>query len=349
MPANPKQLARRVYQGERSGIARAITLVESTRQDHRRKAAGLLAELGSLGAREGLRIGITGAPGAGKSTLIDCLGTKLTRNGLSVAVLAVDPSSTASGGSILGDKTRMSALVRNPKAFIRPSPTGGFQGGVSRRARDVVFVCEQAGFDVVLVETTGVGQTDILVSGLVDIFVLLVSPGAGDDLQGIKRGIMEKADLVLVNKSDGEFMSQASRTCADYASALRLLRSRRQDPDGFPVAMNISALEDRGIQGTWKHVLHLAEWRRQQGFWRQNRQNQAVSWFKSEIDERIRERLLADEELRARISAQEDRVRSGRLHYDAAAQEIVEELWSRVGQERVSGSQSVDNPQQAAK
>ena len=260
----------------------------------------------------------------------------MTKRGLSVAVLAVDPSSTTSGGSILGDKTRMSALARNPKAFIRPSPTGQFHGGVSRRARDVVLVCEQAGFDVVLVETTGVGQTDILVSGLVDIFVLLVSPGGGDDLQGIKRGIMEMADVVLVNKSDGELMSQASRSCADYASALRLLRGRPQDPDGFPLVMNVSALGDSGIRKTWEQVLELAEWRRQRGFWRQNRQDQAVSWFKSEIDERIRERLLADEVIRARISELEDRVSSGRLHYDSAAQEIVEELWSRAGLEKAS-------------
>ncbi|MCY4542469.1 MAG: methylmalonyl Co-A mutase-associated GTPase MeaB [Rhodobacteraceae bacterium] len=321
-------LARAVREGKRGAVAKAITLIESTRTTHRQEALTLLEILVKLGTREALRVGMSGAPGVGKSTLINCLGSMLIDRGQSLAVLAVDPSSAESGGSILGDKTRMPALSRNPKAFVRPSPTGKFQGGVSRRARDTVFICEQAGFDVVFVETTGVGQMEALVTELVDVFVLLASPGGGDDLQGMKRGIMELADLVLVNRSDGDMKKLSLLACADFSSALRLMRKRKQDPEGIPKVLNVSALEGTGIESAWNDVVELARWRHREGHWERRRQNQAISWFRSEIDERMRDFLLNDRDMRDQISAMENRVRAGDVHYDAAAETMVRKLFA---------------------
>ena len=218
-------LADAVRAGDRRALARAITLVESTRRDHRADAVALLdAILPATGTAT--RVGISGAPGAGKSTFIEALGLHLVDAGHRVAVLAVDPSSARSGGSILGDKTRMEQLSRRPEAFIRPSPSGGTLGGVARRTREALLVCEAAGFDVVLVETVGVGQSEVAVAGMVDLFVLLLAPGAGDELQGVKRGIVELADLIVVNKADGDLLDPARHTAADYAHALHLVRSR---------------------------------------------------------------------------------------------------------------------------
>lgn len=218
-------LAQRLQSGERRALARAITLVESARADHRAQATELLAALGT--GKQALRIGLSGTPGVGKSTFIEAFGLMLTAQGLRVAVLAVDPSSARSGGSILGDKTRMERLSRDPNAFIRPSPSQTQLGGVARRTREAVALCEAAGFDVVLIETVGVGQSETVVAEMSDLFVLLLAPAGGDELQGVKRGIMEIADLILVNKADGDLKAQATRTCADYAGALRLMRKRR--------------------------------------------------------------------------------------------------------------------------
>ncbi len=216
-------LADAVRAGDRRSLARAITLVESTRADHRDEAAALLDELlPATGAST--RVGISGAPGAGKSTFIEALGLELVGSGHEVAVLAVDPSSTRGGGSILGDKTRMEQLSRLPHTFIRPSPSGGTLGGVARRTREAMLVCEAAGFDVVLVETVGVGQSEVAVAGMVDVFALLLAPGAGDELQGVKRGIVELADLVVVNKADGALADLARHTASDYGQALHFLR-----------------------------------------------------------------------------------------------------------------------------
>ena len=219
---NDTALADRIRTGDRRALARAITLVESGRSDHRAQADALLETL-AKDKREALRIGLSGTPGVGKSTFIESFGCLLTGQGLKVAVLAVDPSSTRSGGSILGDKTRMERLSRDPKAFIRPSPSQTELGGVARRTRDAVALCEAAGFDVVLIETVGVGQSETIVADMSDLFVLLLAPAGGDELQGVKRGIMEIADLILVNKADGELKSTAIRTVADYAGALRLM------------------------------------------------------------------------------------------------------------------------------
>src|SRR2546429_6008778 len=241
----PSDLARAVRDGDRRALARAITLVESARADHRDDAVALLDEL-LPATGDAIRVGISGAPGAGKSTFIEALGTHLVDAGHRVAVLAVDPSSVRSGGSILGDKTRMEQLSRRPEAYIRPSPSSGTLGGVARRTREAMLVCEAACFDVVLVETVGVGQSEVAVAGMVDLFVLLLGPGAGDELQGVKRGIVELADLVVVNKADGDLADLARHTAADYTHALHLV--------GAAEVLLASALEGTGIAEVWTAV-----------------------------------------------------------------------------------------------
>jgi LAO/AO transport system kinase len=274
-------LAQTLRSGDRRSLARAITLVESNRADHRAQALALLQTLGS--AKQALRIGLSGTPGVGKSTFIESFGLMLTGQGLRVAVLAVDPSSARSGGSILGDKTRMEQLSRDPRAFIRPSPSQAQMGGVARRTREAVALCEAAGFDVVLIETVGVGQSETVVAELCDLFILLLAPAGGDELQGVKRGIMEMADLILVNKADGDLKSAAMRTCADYAGALHLLRRRPQDPEGFPKAMTVSAIEQAGLHTAWAEMQLLADWRRAHGHWSNRRAQQARHWFEEEV------------------------------------------------------------------
>jgi LAO/AO transport system kinase len=282
------RLAERVAAGDRRALARAITLVESARPDHRSEAEVLLADLGRL-RREALRIGLTGPPGAGKSTLIERFGLMLTGQGLRVAVLAVDPSSARSGGSILGDKTRMDRLARDPRAFIRPSPSQARLGGVARRSREAVALCEAAGHDVVVIETVGVGQSETMVADLCDLFVLLLAPAGGDELQGVKRGIMEMADLILVNKGDGELRAAAERTRADYTGALRLLAPRAADPPGCPAVICVSAREGSGLDAAWSEMQALAAFRRERGTWAARRAAQARRWFEAEV----REGLLA--------------------------------------------------------
>ena len=277
---DPENLARAVAGGDRRSLARAITLVESTRAEHRAAAVRLLD---ALPRAEALRIGLSGTPGVGKSTLIEGFGLMLTGQGLRVAVLAVDPSSARTGGSILGDKTRMEQLSRDPRAFIRPSADRTELGGVARRTREVVRLCEAAGFDVVLVETVGVGQSETLVADMTDLFVLLLAPAGGDELQGVKRGIMEIADLILVNKADGDLRAAAMRTVADYTGALRLLRKRPQDPPGFPKALPVSALEGVGLAAAWAEMQALADWRRAHGHLAARRAEQARGWFQAEV------------------------------------------------------------------
>ncbi len=275
-------LATRLMAGERRALARAITLIESRRADHRAMAADLLARVGKSG-REALRIGLSGTPGVGKSTFIESFGMFLTGLGLRIAVLAIDPSSARTGGSILGDKTRMERLSRDPRAYIRPSPSQSELGGVARRTREAVALCEAAGFDVVLIETVGVGQSETMVADMSDLFVLLLAPAGGDELQGVKRGIMEIADIILVNKADGDLKATAIRTCADYAGALRLLRKRPYDPPEFPKALTVSALEESGLETVWQEISTLAGWRRDHGHWAARRANQARHWFEDEL------------------------------------------------------------------
>ena len=267
-------------------LAKAITLVESTNSQDRQQAEELLTAL-SMPAKPSLRIGLTGTPGVGKSTFIESFGLMLCEQGHKVAVLAVDPSSTRSGGSILGDKTRMEKLSRHPNAFIRPSPSASHLGGVARRSREVIRLVEATGFDVVLVETVGVGQSETMVVDMTDIFLLLLAPAGGDELQGVKRGIMEVADLVIVNKADGDLAAQAERTRADYAGALHLMRKRDRDPEGFPKTLKVSALENDGLEGVWSSVRELMDWRTANGKFEENRQNQIQSWFEAEIQSRL--------------------------------------------------------------
>ncbi|MEM9032196.1 MAG: methylmalonyl Co-A mutase-associated GTPase MeaB [Pseudomonadota bacterium] len=319
------ELVTRVASGDRRALARAITLIESGRDDHRAQAHALIDQLRSLG-REALRIGLSGAPGVGKSTFIEAFGAHITEQGLNVAVLAVDPSSTRSGGSILGDKTRMAELARNPRAYIRPSPSQAALGGVARRTREAVIICEAAGFDVVLIETVGVGQSEVLVAGMTDIFGLLIAPGGGDELQGVKRGIMEIADLVLVNKADGELAGAAHRTVAEYTGALRLLRARAQDPEGYPKVLSVSAQKATGIKDVFDEMTTLADWRNEQGYWVSRRAAQARDWFEEEVREGLLARLSRAPELAVTLDRLGEDVARGQRSPAAAAAELLSRL-----------------------
>ncbi len=321
---NIEQLSSAVMAGERRALARAITLIESSRADHRALAAELAEHLKQADG-QALRVGLSGTPGVGKSTFIESFGMMLTRQGLRVAVLAVDPSSARSGGSILGDKTRMDRLSRDPKAFIRPSPSRSHLGGVARRTREAVNLCEAAGFDVVLIETVGVGQSETVVAEMSDVFVLLLAPAGGDELQGVKRGIMEMADIILINKADGDLKAAAQRTCADYAGALRLLRKRPQDPDGFPKAMTVSALEEDGLKTAWAEMQALTEWRRENGFFDRRRTEQAQYWFEQEVRQALLARLETPQARAAFREASSD-VAASRVTPTAAAATLLEKL-----------------------
>ena len=325
--AHISELASKVAAGDRRALARAITLVESARDDHRAEALALLEALGST--RQAVRIGLSGTPGVGKSTFIEAFGLMLTGMGKRVAVLAVDPSSARSGGSILGDKTRMNLLARDPMAFIRPSPSQTQLGGVARRTREAVALCEAAGFDVVLIETVGVGQSETVVAQMSDLFVLLLAPAGGDELQGVKRGIMEIADLILVNKADGDLKAQATRTCADYAGALRLLRKRPQDPDGFPKALTISALESEGLSKAWGEMQALLDWRRAAGVWDDTRARQRGGWFQDEVRHLMLAQLQSDPGVRDAMARAETCVAAGETTPEAAAARIVASLRER--------------------
>ena len=319
-------LAQSVQLGERRALARAITLVESARADHRAQAAELL-ELLSLSGRQALRIGLSGTPGVGKSTFIESFGMSLIAQGMRVAVLAVDPSSTRSGGSILGDKTRMDRLSRVPEAFIRPSPSQTHLGGVTRRSREAVAVCEAAGFDVVLIETVGVGQSETMVAQMADLFVLLLAPAGGDELQGVKRGIMEMADLILINKADGDLKPAATRTMADYAGALRLLRKRAQDPEDFPKALAVSALEENGLQTAWDEMSALIAWRRKHSFFDRARAEQARFWFEEDVRQALLARLTKVGPLRDTMSDLGDAVARGDMTPALAAKQMQDLLF----------------------
>ena len=314
-------LGDRILGGDRRALARAITLVESGRADHRAQATALLDRL-ALAGRQALRIGLSGTPGVGKSTFIESFGMMLTGQGLRVAVLAVDPSSARSGGSILGDKTRMERLSREANAFIRPSPSQTHLGGVARRTREAIALCEAAGFDIVLIETVGVGQSETVVAEMSDLFLLLLAPAGGDELQGVKRGIMEMADMILINKADGDLKATATRTCADYAGALRLLRKRPQDPEGFPKAMTVSAVEEHGLEQAWDEMQSLTTWRRDAGHWVTNRAVQAQYWFEQEVRAALLARLSTGQ-ARAELDRLGGKVRDGQLSPSAAADRML--------------------------
>lgn len=316
------ELFERLTRGDRRALSRAITLIESTRADHRERAIALLSR---LPPRQALRVGLSGTPGVGKSTFIEAFGTMLTEQGLKVAVLAVDPSSARSGGSILGDKTRMETLSRNPMAFIRPTPSSAQLGGVARRTRETIRLCEAAGYDVVLIETVGVGQSETLVAEMSDLFTLLLAPAGGDELQGVKRGIMEMADLILVNKADGDLLATARRTVADYAGALRLLRKRSQDPEGFPKALAVSAATGTGLERAWSEMQALTGWRRGHGHFDANRAAQARHWFMAELRAGLLARL-DEPDIKAELKRLGDEVAAGGMAPGAAAARMLDRL-----------------------
>mgnify|MGYP001816571234 CR=1 FL=1 len=312
-----------VRNGDRAVLARAITLIESEQPAHAELAQQVLeALLPATGNAR--RIGISGVPGAGKSTFIDALGTLLTGRGHRVAVLAVDPTSSVSGGSILGDKTRMSALAIDPDAFIRPSPTSGTLGGVARKTRESILLCEAAEFDIVLVETVGVGQSETIVAGMVDFFLVLLIAGAGDELQGIKRGILEVADMLAINKADGDNRARAIRAQASYQSALRVMRA-----GSVPPVVTCSALEKTGLDELWALVSESWERLQASGELADKRQTQQVQWMWDMVQDGLRRALRSDPELSALIAELEDAVGGGRATPSAAALRILRRFAER--------------------
>jgi LAO/AO transport system kinase len=321
-------LAQRVLEGDRRALARAITLIESRRAEHQEQAQALLTELlPHTGAA--IRLGISGTPGAGKSTLIEALGRHVIAEGRKIAVLAVDPSSQRSGGSILGDKTRMQTLAQAPEAFIRPSPTGGSLGGVARRTREAALACEAAGYGVIVIETVGVGQSETAVAEMVDCFALLLAPGGGDELQGIKRGIIELADLVLINKADGDLAAAAQRSKADYQAALHLLRPAT--PAWTPEVLTCSALHEQGIQEVWQAVLRHREALERAGELATKRARQAHSWLWAEIQAGLVDGLRADPASRQRIQDLEREIAAGALLPPEAARRLVQRFLAGPG------------------
>ena len=315
------ELATAVRGGDRSGLARAITLIESTRPDHRQKAQELLLEL-MPDAGGAIHVGITGVPGVGKSTTIEALGMHLIEAGHRVAVLAVDPSSTRTGGSILGDKTRMAKLAVHPDAYIRPSPTSGTLGGVARATRETIVLREAAGFDVILVETVGVGQSEVTVSDMVDTFVFLTLARTGDQLQGIKKGVLELADVVVVNKADGEHAVEAHAAARELTGALRLIYPR--ETLWRPPVLTMSALTGDGLAQLWETVEKHRKVLTDAGEFDGRRRRQQVNWMWAMVRDTVLDRVLGNPEVKQIRTELERQVRAGELTPALAAQRILE-------------------------
>ena len=318
--ADIEALANRVRSGERSALARAITLIESRKADHRAQAQALLQAL-SGSSDTVRRVGITGVPGVGKSTTIDNLGSNLTAAGHKVAVLAVDPSSSRTGGSILGDKTRMTRLAADPHAYIRPSPASGTLGGVAAKTRETMLLCEAAGFDVILVETVGIGQSETTVADMVDFFLVLMLPGAGDELQGIKKGVVEIADMIAVNKADGDNAARAGRAAAEYRAALHILTP--QSRNWQPPVITVSGLTNTGLDDLWDRIEDHRRIMLASGELNERRREQQVRWLWAMMDDHIRAALSATPEIRERVARLEDRVRAGEVTVALAVGELV--------------------------
>jgi LAO/AO transport system kinase len=312
-------VVRGIRAGDRAVLARAITLIESKRTDHRKSAHLLVQEL-LPDTGKAIRLGITGAPGTGKSTTIDALGTHLTARDHKVAVLAVDPSSTRTGGSILGDKTRMAKLSQDANAFIRPSPSSGTLGGVAAKTRETMLLCEAAGFDVVIVETVGVGQSETTVADMTDFFLALMIAGAGDELQGIKKGVIELADMIAVNKSDGDNVQRAKAAAAEYRAALNILAPR--SPNWSPPVLAYSALTGQGIEDLWSKVLAYRDKMTATGELAARRREQQVKWMWSMLEERLTARLRSDAAIRAKLRTAETAVAAGKLAPTLAVEQI---------------------------
>ncbi|HET7849570.1 MAG TPA: methylmalonyl Co-A mutase-associated GTPase MeaB, partial [Pseudolabrys sp.] len=305
LSSSSSPLAAGIRSGDRATLARAITLIESKRADHRRSAHLLVQELLPFTGKA-VRLGITGAPGSGKSTTIDALGTFLTSKGHKVAVLAVDPSSTRTGGSILGDKTRMAKLAVDANAFVRPSPSSGTLGGVASKTRETMLLCEAAGYDVVMVETVGIGQSETAVADMTDFFLVLAIPGAGDELQALKKGIVELADMIAVNKADGDNVERAKRAAADYRAALNILKP--QSETWSPPVITYSALTGNGIADLWAQVRAHKEKMTASGELAARRREQQVKWMWSMLEERLTARLRSDAAVKAKLRQAETAV-----------------------------------------
>ncbi|MEC7947173.1 MAG: methylmalonyl Co-A mutase-associated GTPase MeaB [Myxococcota bacterium] len=314
------ELLNGIRSGERGVLARAITLAESTLSEHQALAAAVLTEL-MPHTGNAIRVGITGVPGVGKSTFIEELGTRLTASGQRVAVLAIDPTSSRTGGSILGDKTRMNRLSNDPRAFVRPSPTGGTLGGVAARTREAMLLCEAAGFDIVLVETVGVGQSETVVAGMTDFFCVLMLAGAGDELQGIKRGLMELADLIAVNKADGDNAPHAERAAHDYRSAIHTLHPH--DADWVPPVLTCSAIEGGGIDAVWQAVLRHRTAQQTSGALEVRRQGQRLRWMWDLLDDRLLQVLQTHPEVARALPETEAAVQAGTLPPTTAARQLI--------------------------
>jgi len=314
---------RGIRAGERAVIARAITLVESRRADHQRAARRLVQDL-LPDTGKAVRVGITGTPGVGKSTTIDALGSTLTRQGRKVAVLAVDPSSTRTGGSILADKTRMARLSADPNAFVRPSPAAGTLGGVAGKTRESLLLLEAAGYDAVLVETVGTGQSETVVADMTDFFLVLMLPGAGDELQGLKKGVVELADMIAINKADGDNRARAQAAAAEYRAALHILGAR--SPHWSPPVVTYSALTGEGIASLWTKVLEHHDVMSANGELAARRRQQQVKWMWAMLEERILSRLRSDPALRAKLPRLEAAVADGRMSASLAVEELAAAL-----------------------
>jgi LAO/AO transport system kinase len=321
--ADFKRLARGIRDGERAVLARAITLIESKRADDRQAAHRLVQDL-LPETGQAMRVGITGAPGVGKSMTIDTLGTLLTSKGHKVAVLAVDPSSTRTGGSILGDKTRMARLATDPNAFVRPSPSAGTLGGVTAKTRESMLLCEAAGFDVVLVETVGVGQSETAVADMTDFFLVLMLPGAGDELQGLKKGLVELADMIAVNKADGDNVPRAKTAAAEYRAALHIIAPRSSN--WTPPVVTYSALTGDGVADLWGQIIAHRERMQGTGERPARRREQQVKWMWTMLEERLFARLRSDPALKAKLKQTEAAVAAGKLAPTLAVEEIAQAL-----------------------
>lgn len=315
-----EELVEGIRSGNRVILSRAITLIESNREEDQRQAEDLLqAILPDTG--KSFRLGITGVPGVGKSTFIESFGTLLTEKGKKLAVLTIDPSSQRTKGSILGDKTRMEELARNPNAFIRPSASGSTLGGVSGKTREVMLLCEAAGFDFIIIETVGVGQSETHVHGMVDFFLLLMLAGAGDELQGIKKGIMEMADSVVINKADGDNLKQAKRAKAEYQNALHLFPA---NPSGWiPQVKTCSALDKSGLEEVFEMLTKFQTQVVGNGFFDKNRANQQVSWFKENLNELLKISFFKKPEVQQRYQEKLQEVQSGKTPALNAAHDVI--------------------------
>src|SRR3984957_2481227 len=316
-------LARGTRSGERAVLARAITLIESKRADHQKAARALVQDL-LPGTGRAVRVGITGAPGVGKSTTVDAIGTYLTGAGHRVAVLAVDPSSARTGGSILADKTRMARPPADDNAFIRPSPAAGTLGGVAAKTRETMLLCEAAGFDAILVETVGIGQSETAVADMTDFFLALMLPGAGDELQGLKKGLVELADMIAVNKADGDNLARASAAAAEYRAALHILTAR--SPHWTPPVTTYSALTGDGIAELWAQVTAHRDKLTATGELAARRREQQVKWMWTMLDAFWRTRIASEPKLRAKLPRIEAAVAAGELTPASAVDELVAAL-----------------------